>query len=216
MPTNTPPPTNTPMPTNTPKPTNTPRPTNTSTPTSTATPEPEPVVLTGSGDAVVQFEMPGPLALAHIIGNATSRYFGVTSYDDEGNRVQSLVNTTDPYDGYRLVTGSSRFQVEAEDPWKIEVLPFSPALGLDFVLHVPGKVEGSGDYVLILIGDPPDTATIKGNAVGRFFAVIVLAPERHLLVNTTDPYEGTVIMPRDAQLLEILAQDSWSISVDNK
>src|SRR4030065_1058006 len=95
-PTDTPKPTDTPEPTNTPKPSNTPKPTNTPKPSNTPQPPtatPEPILLTGSGDAVVDVDIPFNIAVVHITGNASGRYFGVTSYGEDGEQINLLVNT---------------------------------------------------------------------------------------------------------------------------
>jgi hypothetical protein len=182
---------------------------------------PEPITLTGTGDSVVGFEPPDAVCLVHVIGNAAAHHFAVTGYNEDGERVELLVNTTDPYDGYQwldLMAGqnTTRFEVKADGSWTIEVIPFGPHLGLDFALHVPGTMERSGDFAFILIGEDPDTATIKGNAAAHHFAVFAYSDRRDLLVNTTDPYDGTVVMNRNTQLMQVFADGAWSIIVHER
>jgi hypothetical protein len=218
-----------PEPTNTPAPTNTPEPTATATPkpptptpspvppTPTATPVPEPRVYSGSGSDVVDIEKPGgadSVAIAHITGNAGSSYFGVTSFDESGKQVDLLVNTTDPYDGVVLMDArkdekTTRLQVESDGDWTIEVKPLAAAR------HgaVPGVVEGSGDDVFILDGDP-DTAQISGNADGDYFGVWAYGKSSDLLVNTTDPYEGRVIIGKDTVVIVVSAASGWKITFE--
>jgi hypothetical protein len=231
-PTNTPKPTNTEKPSNTPAPTNTKRPTNTPAPTKTKKPtltpkpptktlaptnEPDPVILTGSGDSIVDFENPFGIAIVHITGNSSSRHFAVTSYGENGETIELLVNTTDAYDGIRpldFMEGqhTTRFEVKANGEWTIEVLPISSAR----VIDIPGSIEGVGDEVIVLSGSPPDTATITGNDAGRHFAVISYGKISDLLVNTTDPYNGTVIMQTGTILIEIKAIGPWTIDIKAK
>jgi len=213
-PTDTPLPTNTPEPTDTAKATETPRPTNTPKPTSTPTPTPEPIIITGSGDSIVDIDKEDEPALIHIVGNSAGRHFAVTNYGIGGEKIDLLVNTTNPYDGIRPLDFSKdeltgRLEIKATGEWTIEVLPLTSA----HTLSVPGAFEGVGDDVLILTGGTPDLATIIGNATSRHFAVISYGKRRDLLVNTTDPYDGTVILDRDTVILEITAEGSWSISV---
>jgi hypothetical protein len=207
LPTNTPTPTDTPIPapTDTPAPTNTPLP-----PTAT----PAPIVLTGNGDSIVDFDNPYETAIVHIIGNASSRFFAVKNYGSDGNLMDLLVNTADPYDGVRPLDfgngeHTTRFEVNASGEWRIEVLPITSAR----VLTVPGIIEGKGDDVIILKGATPDLAKIKGNGESRFFAVKSYGKHSDLLVNTTDPYEGTAIVSGDTVVLEIQAEGSWSIEI---
>ena len=203
-------PTNTPVPTNTLAPTNTPVP---------PTPIPEPVVLTGTGDYVVDFDNPFEVAIVHIVGNASSRHFAVQTYSSNGERIDLLANTTDPYDGIKALDlstdkKSTRFEVTATGEWRIEILSIASAR----ILTVPGVIEGKGDEVLWVNGSVPDLAIIRGNAASSHFAVKVYGLNGYadLLVNTTDPYEGTTILNGAPLLIEVYAKDNWSIEMTAK
>ena len=191
-------------------------PTNLPSPTITLIPEPDPVTFTGSGDSIVDFYNHFEIAIVHITGNAASRFFAVINYDDSGNKIDVLVNTTDPYDGIRpLDFGENRtvrFEVQAIGDWKIEVLPFSMA----HTLNVPGVITGNGDDVILLASGTPDLATVKGNEASRFFAVIGYGHGKDVLVNTTEPYQGTVILKPDTLVLEVQANGKWSIDLKAK
>lgn len=204
----------TPEPTNTPAPTATPEPTSTPTPEPTATPAPQPVVYSGSGDNVIDIQKPGDVVLAYIRGNAGSRYFGVESFNDAGEQVDLLVNTTDPYEGVVLLDvrdgeQSTRLQITAEGEWYIELRPLSTARRVS----APGMIEGTGDDVFIVDGEP-DVAQISGNVDGRYFGVTGYGERANLLVNTTDPYDGRVIVARDVVLVEITAVGSWTVTFE--
>lgn len=207
----------TPEPTNTPAPTATPQPTSTPTPEPTATPAPQPVVYSGTGTNVIDIQKPGDpdaAVLVYIRGNAGSRYFGVESYDDAGEQVDLLVNTTDPYEGVVLMDignddQTTRLQITAEGEWFIELRPLNTARRVS----VPGTIEGTGDDVFIVDGDP-DVAQISGNADGRYFGVWAYGDRGHLLVNTTDPYDGRVIVARDIVLVEVKAVGGWRIAFE--
>lgn len=177
---------------------------------------PDPIVLTGSGDSVVDFENPFPVGIAHIIGNAASSYFGVTSYDVGGEMVDLLINTTEPYDGIVLLdvfdTQTTRFEIQAVGDWTIVVDSIFTARKLE----VPGALEGKGDEVIFLTGATPDLANIKGNEQSSYFGVMSYGNYGDLLVNSTDPYEGTVPMEPDSVILEFEAVGSWSIEVTAK
>ena len=97
----------------------------------------------------------------------------------------------------------------ASGDWSIEILPVSSAR----VLTVPGKMEGNGDEVIALSGAKPDLAIIQGNDQSRHFAVTSYGKSLDLLVNTTDPYDGKVIVASDTLFLEITATGSWSIEI---
>lgn len=193
------------LPTPTPEP-----PTPTPVPPTPTTP-PEPIVLEGQGDSIVDVnKWEGP-ALVRVEGNAESRHFAVLTHG--GDYPDAIVNTTDVYRGVRLIdfedSLTSRFEVNAEGGWRIEVLPLSEAR----VLVVPGMISGEGDEVLILDG-VADLATIRGNEAERHFAVMTHGDRfPDAIVNTTDPYEGTVIVGSETTVLEVLAVGGWTIEV---
>jgi hypothetical protein len=213
---NTPLRTNTPLPTNTPKPTSTPKPTNTPAPSNTPTTPPTPLAFAGNGDSIVDVETSGP-ALVHIVGNSSSRFFAVINYDANNEQIDLLVNTTDPYDGIRPLDfmedeQTYRFEVKADGEWTIEVLPLSSI----YKLEIPGEISGKGDYVFAIIGGTPDTAIINGNASSRYFGVFGYGDRKDLLVNTTDPYNGTVLLSSDTFIIEVRAEDDWTINIKTR
>jgi hypothetical protein len=157
---------------------------------------------------------PGP-ALARISGNQGGAHFAVTALNDAGESLDLLVNTVEPYSGTRPLdftdgAHTARFEVAATGDWQIEVLP---VIGNIEVVDVPGTATGTGDNVIAL-GDPADVATITGNSAASHFAVIGYGGLfSDLLVNTTDPYEGQVIISEDTFLLAITAVGDWSIEL---
>ena len=210
----------TPKPTNTPAPTATPQPTNTPTPippTATPEPPPAPLVYSGSGANVIDIQKPGDpddAVLVYVRGNAESGYFGVESYDAAGEQVDLLVNTTDPYEGIVLMDlrdgeQTTRLQVTADGDWYIEIRPLATARRT----NAPGTISGTGDDVFIVDGEP-DTAHIVGNADGNYFGVWAYGDSSDLLVNETDPFDGRVIVSRDAILFEVTAVGGWEITFE--
>lgn len=175
------------------------------------------MVYDGSGDDVIDIQKPGgpsAPALLYVRGNAESRHFAVKGYDATGSSTGLLVNTTDPYEGVRpldFMQGefTSRLEISANGPWYIEVRPISSAR----VIQAPGTIEGIGDDVFRVSGRT-DTATIRGNDASRHFAVIVYGDERRrLVVNTTDPYDGRVIVGQ-AIMVEVDAEGPWAITFE--
>jgi hypothetical protein len=179
----------------------------------------------GSGDDVLDILKPQGPALVWIRGNAGSDYFGVTSYGPgsggQYTYYELLANETDPYEGIRLIDyyqgysenppQTTRIQVKAEGAWQIEIRSLSTAR----IVGTPGTIQGTGDDVIRVSGSPGE-AHIVGNAASRYFGVTAYYGPTSLydlLVNDTDPYEGTVMFSKaNVQLLEVQAADSWSIS----
>jgi len=186
--------------------------------TASPTPPPEPWTLAGSGDSIAALGHPCLPAVAHITGNASSAYFSVTNLDANNESIDLLVNTVDPYDGYRPFDWAdgactTRFEVKASGDWTIEILPL-PHLAADpgWWLTIPGTREGAGDAVFLLDGTP-DTAQISGNAGGNYFGVIGWGTRSALLVNTVDPYDGTVLLDKRTFAIEVRASGPWTLAV---
>lgn len=198
----------------------------TATPEPTAIPEPtpEPIVIEGEGDDIVDVEIGEGNWVLHVTGNASGQFFKVESFDDEGeNRLH--VNTTEAdYEGIVPMRWGSanpavRFGVESVDSWTIRVLPVTAVRTLD----VPGSIEGNGDEV-IQLSAIADLITMKGNEAGVYFGVKGYAlgsrgrlffSNNSVLANTTDVYEGQDVAG-DAEFLVIEAVGDWSIEVTSK
>lgn len=152
--------------------------------------------------------------MVYVSGNGGSRHFAIHSYDANGNNIDLLVNTTDPFEGVLpldFLTGEHTFgfEITATGAWTIEVRPLSTIERVS----VPGEITGSGPYVFALT-TAPSRATITGNSAARHFAVFSYGNSRELLVNTTDPYDGTVRLSSDTIIIVVTADGEWAISLE--
>ena len=82
----------------------------------------------------------------------------------------------------------------------------------DVVLSFDSIVEKSGiDDAVLLIPLGSSSAVINGNSWSRHFAVKTYGDGFDLLVNTVDPYSGTVRVDSDATVMTVTAEGGWSI-----
>jgi hypothetical protein len=206
-----------PTPTITPEPTDTPVPTDTPIPTLTPTPVPEPIVLSGTGDSVVDFEKDNNPAILKVKHEGTSN-FSIVNYGVDGERYSLLVNKIGEYEGTLLLDvldneHTGRFEITARaGSWEIVILPLTP----EYVelITVPGTYENCGDDVFFIIGDVrPDTATIDHDGSSNF-VVRALDTRRRLLVNEIGSYHGTVLLQPDTFSIEVFADGCWAIQVN--
>lgn len=179
--------------------------TTTAAPTTTTTePPPEPVVLEGSGDSVVDFEHPEP----GVVWWATISYdgggnFAVWELDDQLEQLDLLVNEIGSYSGnvaIGLRGDTAGFEVTAAGPWRIEAKPQEMLRPFDT------EVSGTGDDVVAYLGDPM-AAHITHTGESNF----AVHSERDLLVNEIGNYEGTVRFPGGPALVRITADGPWTI-----
>ena len=217
IPTRTIPPSFTPPPTRTVGPSETPVPTKTPLPTRTATPPPQPVEFSGTGDQIVDFDNPFGFSTVHLTHQGRSNFI-VHSVNAANENIGSLANAIGNYDGYRLLDlhdddHTKRFSVKADGPWTITVYPL--AIQYTRFCEIPGVCEGKGDDVIAFHGGTPDTITFIHEGQSNFI-VHSLGNSFKSLVNEIGPYTGTVLVPGDAVILEILADGKWTAAVTTR
>ena len=171
---------------------------------------PDPITYTGSGDDYFDISPFDSLYYFRITGNTEARHFSVTGYDASGNYTELFANTTDYYDGYVLdpEQDTRTLEVDSEGPWTIEIVSLYTAP----VLPVGETYSGIDDAVLLLPSDC-QSAIINGNTMSRYFSVITYGSGFDLLVNTVDPYSGTVRIDPGATVMTVHAVGGWSISL---
>jgi hypothetical protein len=152
-----------------------------------------------------------------IQGNAAGHHFTVESYDSTGGYLDLLVNAAAPYEGIRPLNfgpepHAGRLVISAIDPWKIIVSAARHSILDDRRLLLPAEYAGNRDDVLFFQSSPGE-AVITGNAEGRHFGIIGHNGGWQLLVNTIEPYSGTVGLHPDTWALEVRATGSWSASI---
>lgn len=176
----------------------------------------EPVVAniangySGSGDDYFEITPLDELWYMEITGNASSNHFAVKGYDASGGYAKLFVNTTDPYSGsvFELEQSTRILEITASGDWTVRLKPLSGAP----VLTANEVYSGSGDAVL-LVPAGCTSAKITGNGGSNHFAVKGYGDYYDLLVNTTDPYNGTVRLERNTVVLTVTAEGGWQITV---
>lgn len=164
----------------------------------------------GSGDDYFEITPLDELWYMEITGNATSNHFAVKGYDASGGYAELFVNTTEPYSGsvFELEQSTRMLEVTASGDWAVRLKPLSGAP----VLTANEVYSGAGDAVL-LVPVGCTSAKITGNGGSNHFAVKGYGDYYDLLVNTTDPYNGTVRLDRNTVVLTVTAEGGWQITV---
>lgn len=187
-------------------------PTSEAAPTTTAAPIPAPSVYTGTGDDVLSITKPasdGPV-VATIKGNAGGvNNFAVQGMDGDKDL---LVNTTDPYSGSTLMDiqggTTTQLQVTATGPWSITLSDPRSAPALN-----PGANSGTGDTVLVYRGGTSKAAITGGTGVSNFAVIEYNDSGENLMVNETNPYQGTVPLAAGPAIVAVTATGPWSMAV---
>lgn len=169
--------------------------------------------LSGRGDGVINVSKPDGPAIVRLSTTSKDGNFAVWNVDNSGNHIDLLVNESGRYWGIRTIDfrsqeKTSHFEVNAIGTWKIDVMPVSSAKNT----VVPGKIAGSGDEVILLRGELPDTAIITHSGESNFLVTAYGRLGSNVLVNEIGPYSGTVVLV-DANVLEIQAIGDWSVDI---
>lgn len=169
---------------------------------------PEPITYTGSGDDYFDISPFDSLYYFQITGNSDARHFSVTGYDSSGNYTELFVNTTDYYTGSVLDSeqNTRTLEVKAEGDWTITIVSLYTA-----PVVKAGETYSGIDDAVLLIPLGSSSAVINGNSWSRHFAVKTYGSGFDLLVNTVDPYSGTVRVDSDATVMAVTAEGGWSI-----
>jgi hypothetical protein len=200
----------TPRATKTPRPTSTPKPTKTPTVIPTATPEPDPIVMSGSGQDVTEpIFIPFSPARVLLVHDG-QRNFIVSSWTGDDKNL--LTNAIGRYSGTRLILGEREtfFEVDADGGWVIHVMPlgFDPALA--------AGAEGSGDTVTDLFEPTPSGAVpyeFTHTGEHNFIVQILCAGGTEYVQNEIGAVDGAAVV-RFADgpcLWDVQADGDWTI-----
>jgi hypothetical protein len=169
----------------------------------------------GSGDSVVEIELPdgsGQAAVATIAHQGSSN-FAVWALDSNMAQQDLLVNVIGNYQGTVLFNLSGNdttsLEITADGAWSVTVRSL---LSLEEFDGSP--VSGSGDDVLIYRGKA-GVAAITHNGSSNF-AVWTYGDRTDLVVNEIGAYSGSVRWTAGPSVVAISADGEWSITVSWK
>lgn len=168
------------------------------------------ISYSGSGDDYIEIDPLDDLWYIEITGNQSSGHFAVKGYDAAGDYKDLFVNTVEPYRGsvFELEQSTRLLEINAPDSWSVKIKPLAEAPRLT----ASEMYSGVGDAVLLLPSGCT-SAKITGNGGSNHFAVKGYGNYCDLLVNTIDPYNGTVRLGKNTVLLTITADGGWQITV---
>lgn len=165
----------------------------------------------GSGDDVVEIDIPNVPVIATFTHTGGSN-FAVWSLDAAFENIDLLVNTIGAYDGTRPMQfdgeGVSGFEISAGGAWTYVIAPLSETE------QVECPTEGEGDDVVAVTNfmSGGGAADLTFDADANFAIWAWGAEGRDLIVNDIGPYEGTVRVQSGLFLWDITGNEgSWSI-----
>ncbi len=172
----------------------------------------EPIVLSGSGDDVLDVAVPGDVPAVIAIEHTGGGNFAVWTYNAAGARSDLLVNEIGAYSGSRLINATAgdevaELEITAGGSWTVTIRPLRAAMRTS-----DGQASGTGDAVLLLDPSARTGRAELTHAGASNFAVWSYGSGRDLLVNDVGSYSGTVRVDTGAIVLDITADGPWTFT----
>ena len=192
-------------------------PINTPPPTIPPTSLPQPIILSGTGDSIIETGKTSDYVAILKAKHTGSSNFAIINYNANSEQIDVLVNTIGNYEGtvpldFRSDELTSRLEIKADGPWEIQILSLFEARGEP----IPGVIQGVGDDVVILAGTNPDTIKAAAEGNGNFAVVAFGDSGLDLVINEIAPYTGTVLLKNDVAVLAIQAEGNWSLEITTR
>lgn len=183
-------------------------------PTATFSPPgPPPVQLSGKGPAQETIQWSGP-AILHITASQGSQPFVAALAS--GLDLQPLENASgavDDYRGYNFkASGKTGLAIQGDRTWKVTVYPVDPRYFAS--LKVPGKYQGIGSAVIIIVGKFGVATFEKDRA--QDFQAWAYGPGgvgKELYINPDGDYKGKAVLPKGASWIVVSAKGPWSVEI---
>lgn len=192
----------------------TPTTTTTTTTTTLAPGEFADFTVSGSGNDVIDLQIPGDVPAILDITHDGSSNFIVWSLDSEFETIDLLVNEIGSYDGRRPVNAGWFFEpdlvrhleIDADGSWSITARPMSKARALSTSLN------GSGDEVVRYEGSASTlTSTHDGSSNFIILGFKADGEYNELIVNEIGTYSGTDTIDSETDILDIQADGNWTL-----
>jgi hypothetical protein len=175
----------------------------------------EPISLSGKGDKVARVTLPPDVGAVATVTSSGKGYFSVWALTTNGDTSDLLASAIGKYKGSVLIDQRdepvSALQITSDGKWSAKIVPVQSAEQWD----TTSDKTGTSDDVLLLSAPVQGLATVQISAKGDgHFSVWAHTAngDSDLLVSTTAPYDGEVLVPEETALLEITASGAWSLS----
>ena len=178
---------------------------------------PPPLLFNGKGPAQEIIRWSGP-AILHFIAGQGSQPFVAELASGTGARPQPLVNTSaavNEYRGYDFMTPAgtvASLTILGDRTWMVSVYPIDPHYFIS--LKVPGKYQGNGSAVILIVGKYSLATFDKDQA--RDFKAWAYGPGGvggELYINPGGDYKGKSVLPKGAAWIVVSAHGPWSVEI---
>ena len=176
-------------------------------------PGPPPVKLNGKGPAQQAVQWSGP-AILYITADLGSLPFVVSLGSGSGfQQLENASGAVDDYRGYEFkASENTSLTIQGDRAWTITVYPVDSRYFTR--LQVPGKYQGSGSAVILIVGKY-GVATFQKDQAQDFkaWAYGPAGVSKELYINPDGDYKGKSVLPKGAGWIVISARGPWSVEI---
>jgi len=174
---------------------------------------PAPVLLNGKGPAQETIQWSGP-AILHITARPGSQPF--VAELASGSDLQPLENASGAVNDYRgyifNTSGEASLTIQGDRVWTVSVLAADPHYFIS--LKVPGKYQGNGSAVILIVGKFSVATFEKDHAQDfRAWAYGPGGVGKELYINPDGDYKGKSVLPKGAGWIVVSATGPWSLEI---
>ena len=133
-----------------------------------------------------------------------------------GPDLQPLENASGAVDDYRgydfMASGKTSLAIQGDRTWKVTVYPVDPRYFTS--LKVPGKYQGNGSAVILIVGKYSLATFDKDQA--QDFHAWGYRPDgagNELYINPGGDYKGKAVLPLGASWIVVSAKGPWSVEI---
>ena len=174
---------------------------------------PAPLLFRGKGPAQQIIQWSGPAILHFTAGPGSRPYVASLT---SGADTQPLVNASgavNEYRGYEFKTaGKASLTIQGDRAWTVSVFPVDPHYFVS--IKVPGKYQGNGSAVVLIVGKY-SLATFDKDRASNFSAW-AYGPGgigKELYINPGGDYKGKSVLPKGAVWIVVSANGPWSVEI---
>ena len=174
---------------------------------------PAPLLFSGKGPAQETIQWSGP-AILHITARPGSQPF--VAELTSGPDLQPLENTSGEVNDYRgyvfNASGKARLTIQGDRTWTVSILAPDPHYFTS--LKVPGKYQGSGSAVILIVGKFGVATFEKDRSSDlRAWAYGPGGVGKELYINPGGDYKGKAVLPKGAGWIVVSATGPWSLEI---
>jgi hypothetical protein len=170
---------------------------------------PAPLLFSGKGPGQEIIHWSGP-AIVHIIAQPGSQPFVV---DLDSQALENTGSAVNDYRGYEFKTsGKASLSIQGDRAWMVSILPPDPHYFTS--LKVPGKYQGNGSAVILIVGKFGVATFEKDRSLDlRAWAYGPGGVGKELYINPGGDYKGKSVLPKGAEWIVVSASGPWSLEI---